>query len=105
MHVLLEQRAQIGASDVPKIVNGTKEQLPELYEVKRGTRPPADLSDVWEVQRGKREEPHIIAWREKELGYEFIYRQHIFRHPEYEWLSGTIDAFDPVREAVVEVKT
>jgi len=92
------------ASQAPIIVNGTAEQLLELWEERIGARPPKDLSAVLPVQLGKHCEPFILAWLERD-GHEISERQRYIEHPDLPWISCTLDGYRAFDDAVIEAKT
>ena len=101
----LADRGEFGSSDGNVIVGGTDEQRVELWEVKSHLRPARDLTWEWEPYRGNYSEEPIRKWQEHELGYQFVCVGQRFVHPKYDWLTCYLDSYDPVRKAVVEIKT
>lgn len=103
----LAQRGEIGCSDLPVIVNGSAAQLIEKYREITKLQEPRDFSGDWPVQFGVHMEPMIRRWREDQLGYAFTEVGAVCRCPlpGFEFLTGTLDAYDPQREAVIEIKT
>jgi hypothetical protein len=100
----IAQRGEIGASDVPTIVNGAPEQLLAKWRQIVGLDPPVDFSNNWPVQHGAYMEPFILDWHERKLGYPFEERGEVLRHPQLDYLTCTLDAYDPVRDAVIDAK-
>jgi hypothetical protein len=100
----LALRRELGASDVPTIMWDDEERLIELYEEKAGLRPPRDLSDNWDVYRGNAMEAKALDWHQRKLGYELLERGRVVYSDKFKFLSSTLDAYDPVRDAVIEYK-
>jgi len=100
----LAKRGEIGASDVPTIVNGTAEQLNAKWRQLVGLDPPPDLSNNWAVQQGTYMEPFILDWHQRKLGYELTERGEVLRHPVLDYLTCTLDAYDLTRDAVIDAK-
>jgi hypothetical protein len=92
------------ASQAPIIVNGTGEQLYELWEERTGQRPPKDFSNNLAVQRGKHDEPFTLMWLEKVTGHIITERQRYLEHPTLPSISCTLDGFREFDQAVVEAK-
>lgn len=97
-------RGEIGASDVPVIVNGNAEQLNAKWRQLVGLDPPPDLSEVWAVQQGSYMEPFILDWHQRKLGYQLERRGEVLRHPALDYLTCTLDCFDATRNAVIDSK-
>ena len=100
----LALRGEIGASDVPTIVNGDAASLNALWRRKVGLEPEPDLSEEWAPMAGSYMEPFILDWHERKLGYKFEERGRVVRHPDLDYVSCTLDAFDRQRNAVVDAK-
>jgi len=100
----LSKRGEIGASDVPTIVNGTAEQLVEKWRVLTGLAEPEDLTYSWPVQQGVYMEPFILDWHQRKLTYPLEERGEVLRHPQLPFLTCTLDAYDRVRDAVIDAK-
>jgi len=100
----LSLRGEIGASDVPTLVNGTAEQLNDKWRQLVGLDPPEDLANRWPVQQGSYMEPFILDWHQKKLGYPLEQRGEVLRHKRLEFLTCTLDAYDRVRDAVIDSK-
>jgi hypothetical protein len=100
----LAQRGEIGASDTPTIMWDDAEKLNELYEVKTGLRPPPDLSNNWDVYRGNSMECPALDWHERKLGYRLEERGSVVRSQKFRFLTATLDAYDPRRDAVIDYK-
>ena len=101
----LAKRGDLGASDLPTIVCGDAHDLLKLYRVKLGLQEHDDLSRIYRVQKSVYDEPFNLDWHEVTLGYKLIERGEVYRHPEYDWLTCTLDAYDPVRDATIECKS
>jgi hypothetical protein len=100
----LAKRGEIGASDVPTIVNGTAEQLNAKWRQLTGLVEPEDLSQNWAVQQGSYMEPFILDWHARKLGYALERRGEVLRHPVLDYLTCTLDCFDATRNAVIDSK-
>lgn len=100
----LAKRGEIGASDVPTIVNGTAEQLNAKWRQLVGLDEPPDLSEDWRVQQGTYMEPFILDWHQRKLGYPLVERGEVLRHPALDYLTCTLDAYDNVRNVVIDAK-
>jgi hypothetical protein len=100
----LAKRGEIGASDVPTIVNGSAEDLLEKWRELVGLDPPKDLSRVWRVQKGSHMEPFGLDWHQVTLGYPLEERGEVLRHPQLDFVTCTLDAYDRVRDAVIDFK-
>jgi predicted phage-related endonuclease len=100
----LAKRGEIGASDVPTIVNGTAEQLNAKWRQLVGLDPPEDLSNNWPVQQGSHMEPFILDWHQRKLGYPLEERGEVLRHPRLDFVTCTLDAYDRTRDAVIDSK-
>lgn len=100
----LAKRGEIGASDVPTIVNGNAEQLNAKWRQLVGLDPPPDLSEVWAVQQGTYMEPFVLDWHARKLGYALGERGEVLRHPALDYLTCTLDAYDQVRGFVIDAK-
>jgi hypothetical protein len=101
----LAQRGEFGASDMPVVVNGNAHQRNRMCRIKQGLEPPEDFTWDWDVQRGAHDEPLARRFYEHDLGYELTRVGEVVRHaPPFDFLTCTLDGFDPVREATVEFK-
>jgi hypothetical protein len=100
----LSQRGEIGASDLPVIVNGTAEQLNAKWREMVGLDPAPDLRRVWPVQKGSHMEAFGLDWHQETLGYPLEERGEVLRHPQLPFLTCTLDAYDRVRDAVIDFK-
>jgi hypothetical protein len=101
----LAQRGEFGASDMPCVVNGNALQRNTMVRIKQGLEPPEDFTWNWEVQRGVITEPLARKFCEHDLGYQLTRVGEVVRHaPPFDFLTCTLDGFDPVREATVEFK-
>lgn len=100
----LAKRGEIGASDVPTIINGTPEQLLKKWRQKVGLEPLDDFTDDWPVQHGTYMEPFILDWRQRQLDYPLIMRGEVRRHKRLKFLTCTLDAYDMQRHAVIDAK-
>lgn len=100
----LALRGEIGASDVPTIVNGNAEQLNAKWRQLVGLDPPPDLSEIWAVQQGSYMEPFILDWHQRKLGYGLIERGKVLRHPVLDYLTCTLDCYDATRNVVIDSK-
>jgi hypothetical protein len=69
-----------------------------------GLDPEPDFSEDWPVQHGAYMEEFILAWQQRKLGYELVDRGRVIKHPQLSFLTCTLDAFDPVRDAVIDAK-
>lgn len=92
----------IGGSDAVKIMQG---KWNELWHVKTGRTPSADLSHVLPVQLGIHTEDFNIGWFERQFDKKVISQQHEFHHllkgvP----LKGMIDGKVEGSNALVECK-
>ena len=101
----LAKRGEIGASDIPIIVNGDDNKVLEKWQQLVGLVPPPDLSRVYAVQKGSFDEPFNLDWHQVTLGYELVERGEVLRHPELDFVTCTLDAYDPARDAVVDCKS
>jgi predicted phage-related endonuclease len=101
----LAKRGEIGASDVPVMVCGTDHELLTKWREMCGLQAREDYTNNWRVQFGNHLEQFGLDWHERKLGYDLIERGEVYRHPKLDFLTCTIDAFDPVRDAVIEFKT
>jgi len=72
MALTAEQKAfrskLLGGSDANTIMGGNEEHLLQLWKVKTGQEPDADLDDVLPVQMGVFTEPFNIQWFQKQTG-------------------------------------
>lgn len=100
----LAKRGEIGASDIPTIVNGTAEQLNAKWRKLVGLDEPDDLSENWAVQQGTYMEPFILDWHERKLGYQLGERGEVLRHPALDYVTCTLDCYDNVRNVVIDAK-
>jgi hypothetical protein len=100
----LALRREIGASDTPVIMWNDAERLNELFEVKTGLREPPDLSNNYDVHRGNTMEGPDLDWHERKLGYKLSERGRVVYSERFKFLSATLDAYDPRRDAVIEYK-
>jgi len=101
----LAQRGEFGASDMPVVVNGNQHQRNTMCRIKQGLEPPEDFTWNWDVQRGAHDEPLARRFCEHDLGYALTRVGEVVRHaPPFDFLTCTLDGFDPVREATVEFK-
>ena len=91
-------------SQAPVIVNGTADQLYELWEERCGRRPPKDFSRNIQVQRGRHDEPFILSWSEMINGHEITERQRYIEHPTLPSIACTIDGYRAFDDAVYEAK-
>lgn len=103
----LAKRGEIGASDCPAIVAGSNDDRNKLWRIKVGLQDADDLTWDWPAYRGTNMEDPIRRWQEHKLGYEFTRVGEVFRHqdPKFSFLTCTLDGYDPVRKAVIEIKT
>jgi hypothetical protein len=92
------------ASQAPVIVNGSEQQLVELWEERCGIRPPKDFSRNIQVQRGRHDEPFILAWSELINEHPITERQTFIPHPTLPWCACTIDGYRAFDDAVYEAK-
>lgn len=92
----------IGGSDATIIGHGMLAREPKaadrrevnrLAEVKRGLRPPLDLSNEINVQLGNWTEPFILAWAEKKLGIRITRNRERVYHPRYGFMACTLDGW------------
>lgn len=101
-----ERRKVIGGSDANTIMNGTREQRYELWQLKCGLRKPDELADVFPVQLGSFTEPFNLFWFSQKTGLVLDGEQNKLRHANG-WMSCTPDALTTLPNgdrAVVEAK-
>lgn len=101
----LAKRGEIGASDVPVMVCGDDHSLLTKWREMCGLQERGDFSNDWRVQFGVHLEQFGLNWHERKLGYDLTERGEVYRHPLLDFLTCTLDAYDPVRDAVIEFKT
>ena len=91
----------IGSSDAPTIMGvcpwKTREQLWE--EMVFGK----DDKDNPAMKRGREMEPLAIAWFENEMGIKLI-QQKFLKHPDYHWMTATLDGVNEEQKLLVEIK-
>jgi predicted phage-related endonuclease len=98
------RRASLGGSDANILVNGTVEEIHQLWEIKTGVKDPEDLSDVFPVQLGTVTEDFNIWWFGKKTGLALSDHQKGFSAG---FRSCTVDAMATLPDgtgAVVEAK-
>lgn len=83
----------IGGSDATIIGNGDPKSVRRLCEVKRGIRPPDDLSREIYVQLGCWTEPFLLAWAERALGVTITRVGERVYHPRHPHLACTLDGW------------
>jgi hypothetical protein len=93
------------ASQAPVIVNGTEEQLLELWQERVGLKPPKDFSHNIAVQRGRHDEPFILNWIEFTTDQPITERGAFLKHPTLPSISCTLDGYRAFDDAVIEAKT
>jgi hypothetical protein len=86
------RQGSIGASDTRIIVNGTDEQITQLWLVKRGAEPES-LSDNIYCQFGQYVEGFHRHWFEERTGLELSQVGEQIHHPDYEGMHVTLDGF------------
>jgi hypothetical protein len=91
------------ASQAPLIINGSPQEIYELWQERIGERPPPDLTDNLPVQLGKHNEPFIIDWLERHT-HRISERQRFIEHPTRPKIGCTLDGYREHDDAVVEVK-
>lgn len=69
---LAKRRFSIGASDATIILNGTPDQVHDLYLQKIGEKKPDDLAHILPVRMGIQTEPLNLEWFTRETGIEVV---------------------------------
>lgn len=85
------RRNSIGASDMNIIMAGDPAAVTKLWQVKTGQAEPDDLSDVLAVQMGIWTEDLNLRWFEKQTGKKVSERKRKLVHPDYAFLSASLD--------------
>lgn len=101
---MIDRRAALGASDATIVVNGTPEQIHDLWLYKTGQREQDDLSLVIPVQIGIATEALNIRLFEAFSGKSVTRQQERVSRPGEDWLTATLDGFVEDEQAVVEAK-
>lgn len=88
----------IGGSDATIIgqgmlAGGDPSAVNKLAEIKRGIRPPLDLSKEIHVQLGNFTEPFILAWAERVLGLRCTRNRERVYHPRHPFMACTLDGW------------
>ncbi len=97
---LERKQHSIGASDTPKVM-GLSGSRVKLYLEKVGLLEPEPMTE--EQKWGLRLEPLIAAAYEERTGRRIVKSQIFAEHPEYPWLSATIDCLTEDGD-IVELK-
>lgn len=89
------RRGKLTASRVACLMNGTKEEILNLWRELVGDPKwePEDLSGVWPVQLGSTTEELNLDWFELKTGKSVTRRGEVVVHPEYEWAACTLDGW------------
>lgn len=88
---VLARRNSIGASDMNIIMGGEDAAVHKLWQVKTGQVEPDDLSDVLAVQMGIWTEDLNLRWFEKQTGKKVSERKRKMVHPDYAFLTASLD--------------
>lgn len=99
---LRQRDGKLTASRIGVLMSGDPAKVMALWEEMTGAREPDDLSDVWAVQLGSHTESLNLAWYEKKTGHALTLKGEVVTQGE--WAAATLDAYDPVINAVVEAK-
>lgn len=97
----------IGASDVDKVI-GTNlygQGWKDIFDDKTGVKREFSLEAKKNMDEGNRREPEIITAYEKKTDQKVtIYKDRLFVHPDYPYLSASLDGFNLAGQRVVECK-
>lgn len=99
---IARRRLSIGGSDANIIGGSDHKALHGLWSVKTGLSPAPDLSGVLAVQMGTWTEELNRYWFERQTGFTVSREGEVLTHPEFEFLTATLDgAVDVEGEMVV----
>lgn len=102
----LAREGKITASAAKCLMDGDKEKILNLWRMLVGdpSYVEEDLSGVWAVQLGSLTESLNLDWYSRKTGRLLTKRGEVIVHPDYEWASCTLDAFDEAIPGPVETK-
>lgn len=86
------RKGKFNASNARILMEGSDDELLQLWEEMTGRRKPKDLSDVLPVVMGSYTEPLNIAWFNKQTGRKISDIGKSLSNPDYPWLGATLDA-------------
>jgi len=102
----MDRRKFIGASEVSAVMGISPYTTPlQVWAVKTGEVPPADLSDNQAVEWGTRLERLVSKKFAEEHGVKLIARKTRYVHPDYPFLSCELDNIIAGTDELVEIKT
>jgi len=97
-------RREVPASFVPALIAGNEKRITEQWLVCVGETVVADLSDVWDVQRGVALEPAILDWHQRKSGHAITRRGESVTHPARPYVSATLDGMQEGLSLVIDAK-
>jgi len=97
-------RREVPASFVPALMVGNEKRITEQWLVCVGETVVADLSDVWDVQRGVALEPAILDWHQRKSGHAITRRGESVTHPARPYVSATLDGMQEGLSLVIDAK-